>query len=121
VITWGTIVYGAGLSAVLATGALLLGLRERRLSVVVPGAIATLASPIGWNAILRATHAQAFFTDAPIAVFPVSWQDAGSGVFTFAGAALVLGVLRRRDQAGEVLAVVTVVALVAFLVDIYLY
>jgi hypothetical protein len=32
-----------------------------------------------------------FFLDAPIPVFPISWQDTGSGVFTVAVAALLLG------------------------------
>ncbi|GAA2386524.1 hypothetical protein GCM10010255_12350 [Streptomyces coeruleofuscus] len=34
--------------------------------------------------MLRAAHVEPFFTDAPIAVFPVSWQDAGSWVFALA-------------------------------------
>ncbi|MFF4605730.1 hypothetical protein ACFY12_23685 [Streptomyces sp. NPDC001339] len=33
----------------------------------------------------RATHGTQFFTDAPVAVFPISWQDTGSGVFAVDG------------------------------------
>jgi len=33
----------------------------------------------------------AFFTDAPLTVFPVRWQDTGSGVFAFTTAALAAG------------------------------
>jgi hypothetical protein len=32
-----------------------------------------------------------FFTDAPIRVFPASWQDTGSGVCALAAAVLVVG------------------------------
>ncbi|MFF1899088.1 hypothetical protein [Streptomyces sp. NPDC058206] len=42
---------------------------------------------MAWNAILRAAHGEQFFTYAPVIVFPVSWQDTGSGVFTLAAAA----------------------------------
>jgi hypothetical protein len=32
------------------------------------GALSTLTLPMMWNAILRATHARQFLTDAPIAI-----------------------------------------------------
>lgn len=120
-IGWGTIVYGASLSAVFATAAIGLGLRERHPAVVLPAVIAAFAGPISWNAILRATHAGEFFTDAPIPVFPVSWQDTGSGVVTFAVGSFIIGALHRRMPAGRVVAVAVVAGLVAFVVDIYLY
>jgi hypothetical protein len=120
-IGWGTIAYGAVLSAGFAGVALLLGLRERRVTMLVPAVLAAFAAPIGWNAILRATHAREFFTDAPIPLFPVSWQDTGSGVFTLAVGSAVLGAFHRRAPAGRVMAVAGVAGLVAFLVDIYLY
>lgn len=120
-IGWGTIVYGAALSAVLVAAALRLGLRERRPGTLVPAVVAAFVAPIGWNAVLRATHAREFFTDAPLAVFPVSWQDTGSGVFTLAVGAAVLAAVHRGAPAGRVVAVAAVAGLVAFLVDVYLY
>lgn len=120
-IGWGAIVYGAALSALFAAAALVLGLRERRAAMAVPAVLAAFCAPIGWNAILRATHAREFFTDAPIAVFPASWQDTGSGVFTLAVGSIVLGAIHRRAPAGRVMAVAGVAGLVAFLVDIFLY
>lgn len=120
-IGWGSILYGAALSAGLGAVAIVVGVRERRLGILTPAIASTLVAPIAWNAILRATHAREFFTDAPTKLFPVSWQDTGSGVFTLALGSLVLGALRPRERAGKVLAVSAVAALVAFLVDIYLY
>ncbi len=77
-ISWGVIVYGAALSAVLAVVLVLLA-RERRPLVLAAVALGAAAGPIAWNAILRATAADQFFHDAPIPVFPISWQDTGSG------------------------------------------
>lgn len=92
------------------------------MGVVMTALLATAAAPIGWNAILRATDASNFFTDAPIAVFPASWQDFGSGVFTLAAAALLLGVGPLGKATGRrVVALASACALAAFLVDIYLY
>jgi len=119
-IEWGTILYGAMLSALLAAVALV-ATGERRRFIVGVGALSTLIAPIAWNAILRATHARQFFTDAPIAVLPASWQDTGSGVFTLAVASLFLGIALRREPAGRVLNFALTAAVVAFLVDIYLY
>ena len=80
-IDWSQICYGAALSAIAASALLAGATRGRRPSVIVTGALAAATGPVAWNAILRAAHGDQFFTDAPIAVFPVSWQDTGSGVF----------------------------------------
>lgn len=121
-LTWGTIAYGAALSAVLAVLLVAALGRVRRPAVLASVAVAAFAGPVAWNAILRATKANQFFTDAPIPVFPISWQDTGSGVFALATAALILGLGAQRATPARrpiVLAVLT--ALAALLVDIYLY
>jgi len=90
-LSWSTVVYGAVLSAVVAAVLVALVLRPRRASVIVTAGVAAGVGPAAWNAILNAVHAPGFFTDAPIVVFPVSWQDTGSGVFALAVAGLLLG------------------------------
>jgi hypothetical protein len=119
---WGVIVYGAVLSAILAVLLVFLIARERRpliLAVVAAGAI---AGPVAWNAMLRATDANQFFVDAPIPIFPISWQDTGSGVFALATLALFLGFGPLRAGPGGRIAFLTVFgAAGALLVDIYLY
>ena len=55
--------------------------------IVVAGVAATLA-PLLWDLILRHTGGR-FFTDAPGVVFPVSYEDTGSGVFATALASLL--------------------------------
>ena len=118
-ITWPTILYGAALSALITAAVLAIPARTRRPTILVPAVVAAAIGPVAWNAILRATHAVEFFTDAPISVFPASWQDTGSGVFAFA--ALLLGIIRPHDQARTIIAVAATTGTIAFLVDVYLY
>ena len=120
-ISWGSILYGAGLSVAFAAVTLVVVGRDRSLSVLGPALAATFAGPVSWNAILRATHAHEFFTDAPIAVFPASWQDAGSGIFAFALATVVLTLARPQARSSDTALRAGLCAVVAFAVDIYLY
>jgi hypothetical protein len=120
-ISWGQILSGASLSTLFAAVALVALKRERNPKVLLPALEATLLGPLAWNAILHRTRPANFFVDIPFKPFPVSWQDTGSGVFTFALAALVLGVVLRRETAGRVVGLVAICAAAAFLVDIYLY
>jgi hypothetical protein len=121
-LSWAVIGYGAALSALAAAGLLALAGRERRVSVLVCAAVSALLGPLAWNAILHATHADQFFHDAPIPVFPISWQDTGSGVFTVGVATLLLGFGPLRTDAARRLAELAALAgLGAVLVDIYLY
>ena len=120
--TWGVIAYGAALCAALALLLVLALARERRPAVLVSVVLATAAGPVAWNAILRATRADQFFTDAPIPVFPISWQDTGSLVFTVATLALVLGLGALRADTGHRVGMLSVLGgISALLVDIYLY
>jgi hypothetical protein len=121
-IDWGEIGYGAALSAIAAAVLLAGATRGRRPAVIVTGALAAAAGPVAWNAILRAAHGDQFFTDAPLTVFPVSWQDTGSGVFALAVAALLYGLgPLRAEPARRTVVYALLAGLAAFLVDIYLY
>jgi hypothetical protein len=122
VIGWGQIGYGAALSALAAGIALAITTRGRRPAVMATGALSAPAGPIAWNAMLRAAHGTQFFTDAPVAVFPVSWQDIGSGVFALAVAALAFGLgPLRAHPARRTAAYALVTGLAALVVDVYLY
>lgn len=120
-LSWGAITYGAALSAILAA-LLVLAAGARTLPVLVAIATGAFAGPVAWNAILRATAANQFFVDAPIPVFPISWQDTGSGVFTLATLALILGAGPLRTASGGRLTLLSLLgALAALIIDIYLY
>ena len=119
--SWGAVAYGVVLSGVAAAAAVALLLRERRRAVVVTAAVAAAVAPLGWDLILRHTGGN-FFVDAPGYVFPVSYEDTGSGVFSTAIGALVLGFGPQREDAGRRVALYALVCgLVALVVDIYLY
>ncbi len=121
-ISWGTIGYGAALSAV-AAGVLVAAVaRGHRVVAGLGAAVGAAAGPVAWNAILRATHADTFFTDAPVAVLPASWQDTGSGVFAVAVTAVLLGLgPLGSGPARRTVAYALLAGLAAFLVDVYLY
>jgi hypothetical protein len=96
--------------------------RPRRLAVIATAVASAFLGPMAWNAILRATRGDSFFHDAPIAVFPVSWQDAGSGVFALATATMLLGLgSMAHDPGRRLLLVGLLTAVPALLVDVYLY
>jgi hypothetical protein len=119
--SWGAVAYGVALSAVVALVAVRLLLRERRLDLLVAAGLAAGVGPLLWDLILRHTGGR-FFTDAPGLVFPVSYEDTGSGVFATALAALVLGFGPMRSASGRRLALTAAVCgLAALLVDVYLY
>jgi hypothetical protein len=121
-LSWASILYCAALSAVVAGVALAALARPRRPTVILTAVLATAVGPLGWNAILRATHASQFFTDAPLRLLPASWQDTGSGVFALAATAVLLGVgPLAADPARRTIGLAALCGLAAFLVDVYLY
>jgi hypothetical protein len=121
-LSWSTVAYGAVLSAVLATALVGLLVRPRRPLVIATAGVAAGVGPAAWNAILNAVHAPGFFTDAPIALFPVSWQDTGSGVFALAASVLLLGFGPLAAEPGRRVALAALLAAVAALVvDVFLY
>jgi hypothetical protein len=119
--TWGATIWGILASAALAAIGIRFLLRERRRGVLVVAAVSALLGPLAWDLILRHTGGK-FFVDAPGYVFPISYEDAGSGVFATAIAALLLGFGPLRTDAGRRLALIALGSgLAALLVDIYLY
>jgi hypothetical protein len=120
-IEWWQILYGAALSALLAALLIALPKTGRRPDVIVPGALAALLGPIAWNAILNAAHGNQFFTDLPFTVFPISWQDTGSGVFTLAAGTILYGLIRGAEPARRTASYSLLAALAALLADVYLY
>jgi hypothetical protein len=122
VISWGTILYGAALTFLLV-GAVVWLVAGRNVQTAFVAATASTVGVVAWNAILHSLDdAGGFFVDAPIAVFPASWQDTGSGVFALAATTLALGFGPQRDAPGRAVArLAAIAALVAFAVDIYLY
>jgi hypothetical protein len=115
--------YGAALSAVLAVALVALLGRSRRPAVLGAVALAGFVMPVCWNLVLRQTGATDLFSrDLPFKPFPISWQDTGSGVWTLAGASLIIAVGPGRNHAPVWVARVSALtAIAALLIDIYTY
>jgi hypothetical protein len=122
VISWATILYGAALTFVFVAVVIWLLARTQPATVVMAACASTVGA-IAWNAILHSiSDASGFFVDAPIVVFPASWQDIGSGVFALAVTALGLGLGPQRHMpARTATRLAACAALTAFAVDMYLY
>jgi hypothetical protein len=119
--TWGAVVWGVAVSGVVALVLFWFVLRERGRGTLVAAALAAMLGPLLWDLILRHTGGD-FFVDAPGVVFPVRFEDLGSGVFATAIGALVLGLWPLRAATGSRVAWASFVCgLSALLVDIYLY
>jgi len=119
--SWGAVAFGVVLSGILAAVAIALIFSERKSSVLLAAALSAALGPLLWDLILRHTGGD-FFVDAPGYVFPVSFEDTGSGVFATALATLVMGFGPLRTATAKQLATVAATCgVVALLVDIYLY
>lgn len=122
VLPWFTVAYGAVLSAVVAALLVALVVRPRQPTLIIAAAAGSVLGPLAWNSILNRVGATEFFVDAPVAVFPVSWQDTGSGVFATAAVALAVGFGPGRHREGRDVALAALLSGIgALLVDIYLY
>ena len=64
-ISWGTILYGALLSAAAAGLLVFAGRRERRVDLLLASAVSGALGPFLWNAILHRVEGREFFVDAP--------------------------------------------------------
>jgi hypothetical protein len=121
-LSWGTILYGAALSAIAAIVLVAAALRERRVPVLVASGASAALGAFLWNAILHRVGGREFFVDAPVALMPASWQDTGSGVFAVALTSVTLGLGPHRRALAQTVALAAVLCgLAAFLVDVYLY
>ena len=109
-------------AVIIVTVVVLALLVDRRPFVLLGMAVGTAAGPIAWNGILRVARADQFFVDAPIPIFPVSWQDTGSGVFAVAVLALLLGFGVLPTSPSRRTALLALLGgISALVIDVYLY
>jgi hypothetical protein len=90
-ITWAAVAFGAVVSGALAGLGTATLARERRPAVLTCVSVTSALAPVAWHTILKETGTGTLSGHAPLPAFPVSWQDAGSAVFTVAAVSLVLG------------------------------
>ena len=121
-LSYGHLLYGATLTAVAEAGLMLAVPRWRKAGLIATTAAIGFLAPFGWQVVLKATHSYEFYTDLPFPPVPISWQDTGSGVVTYAIRTLVLSYGPMRAQpARSVSNLALATGAVALVVDIYLY
>ncbi|MGI8537379.1 MAG: hypothetical protein ACR2K2_13025 [Mycobacteriales bacterium] len=115
--------YGAVLSAALAAVLTVVLGRTRQPAILLAAALSAFVMPLAWNLILKTTQATGLLShDLPFKPFPISWQDTGSGVFTLAGASLIIAFGPGRTYTPARVARLTVLtAVAALLIDVYTY
>jgi hypothetical protein len=119
VLPWSHIVFGSLIGPAVAVVALVV-LRERQPRTLLTVAVGTCAGTWIWNTMLNVRHAGEIDVDIPFRLFPISWQDTGTGVFSFAAATLLLLATVHRNESGRrTLKIAGIAALAALLMDIY--
>lgn len=123
IVPYPQMLYGATLSAALAAALVVTFGRCRRTPIVLAAAVAAFLMPLAWNLILRDTGATGLFShDLPFRAFPISWQDTGSGVFTLAGASVLLALgPGRGERPARVAQWALLTAIAALVIDVYTY
>ena len=119
VLPWSRVVFGSLVGPLV--GLIVLGaLGERRVRTLGVVAVGTCGGTWLWNAMLNVRHAGVIDGDIPFRPFPISWQDTGTGVFSFAFAAALLLATTHRDQPGRrTLKIAGIAAAAAFVMDVY--
>lgn len=119
VLDWWTVAFGICIGTIGSTAGLWLA-KERRRTTLIASALGVAVGTALWNVMLNVRHAVTIDGDIPLSVFPISWQDAGTAIFSFAFAALFLLTTAHADEPGRrTLRVAAIAATIAFLFDVY--
>lgn len=119
VLAWWRVAFGVGVGVVGSTAGLWLA-KERNRSVLFASAVGVASGTALWNVMLNVRHARMIDGDIPFRAFPISWQDTGTGIFSFAFASLLLLATAHRETPGRrTLKVAGIAATIAFLFDVY--
>ena len=119
VIPWSHVLYGSIVGPALGV-ALLWLIKERRALTLVVVAAAACAGTWVWNLMLNIRHAGVVDGDIPFKPFPISWQDVGTAVFTFAAVTLtLLATIHRNEPGRRTLTIAGIATLGVLIIDIY--
>ena len=119
VLPWSHVVFGSLIGPAVGAGTLWL-LRERDPKALVAAALGVCGGTWLWNTMLNIRHAKSIDGDIPFRPFPISWQDVGTGVFSFAFATAILLATTHRDEPGRrTLKIAAVMGLAALVMDVY--
>lgn len=119
VLPWSSIVFGSLIGPAVGVVVLWL-LRERHRPALSVTAIGVCAGTWLWNTMLNIRQAGVIDGDIAFKPFPISWQDTGTAVFSFAFATAILLATTHRNQPGHrTLKIAAIAAGAALVMDIY--
>jgi hypothetical protein len=119
VLPWSQILFGSLVGPAAGIAALWLA-RERDRRILTISGLSVCAGTWLWNSMLNVRHANVIDGDIPFRPFPISWQDTGTAVFSFATLTLILLATTGRDQPGHrTLKTAGIASIAALLMDIY--
>jgi hypothetical protein len=119
VLEWWRVALGVGLGMVTSTIGLWIA-RERSRPVLVASAMGVGIGTALWNSMLNIRHALTIDGDIAFRLFPISWQDTGTGIFCFAMIAmLLLATVHKNEPGHRTLKIASISAGIAFLFDVY--
>jgi hypothetical protein len=121
VLPWGRVVFGSLVGPLVGVAVLWVA-RERRVSTLLITAASVCGGTWLWNAMLNIRHATTIDGDIPFQLFPISWQDTGTGVFAFACAtAALLATISRSEPGHRTLKIAGIAAAAALVMDVYIW
>jgi hypothetical protein len=113
------VLFGSLIGPAVAVAALWL-VHERHVPTLATAAVGVFSGTWLWNLMLNIRHAGVIDGDIAFAPFPISWQDTGTGIFSFAFATALLLATTQRNQPGHnTLKVAGIAAAAALIMDIY--
>lgn len=119
VVPWSHVLFGSLIGPLVGVAALW-RVNERQPSTLLVTAVGVCSGTWVWNLMLNVRHANVIDVDIPFAAFPISWQDAGTGIFAFAFAAItLLATVKRNEPGHRTLKIAGIAAAAAFVMDVY--
>ncbi len=116
---WWKVAWGVAVGMTVSTLGLWVA-KERSKSVLITAATGVGIGTAVWNTMLNVRQALTVDGDIPFRLFPISWQDVGTGIFSVAvTSVLLLATVYRREPGSKTLKVVGIAAGLAFLFDVY--
>lgn len=119
VLPWSRVVFGSIIGPISGV-AILWMMKERRPQTLAVAAAGVCAGTWLWNLMLNVRHANVVDGDIPFRPFPISWQDTGTAMFSFAFAsAMLLASVHRNEPGRRTLKIAGIAAGAALVMDIY--
>ena len=116
---WSSVLFGSLVGPLIGLAVLWL-IRERHRLTLLTAGLGVFSGTWLWNLMLNIRDAGVIDGDIAFKPFPISWQDTGTGIFSFAATtALLLATIHRNEPGHRTLKIAGITALAALVMDVY--